>query len=392
MKKIYLDNAATTKVDKKVFRAMESFFLSNYGNASEYHKQGLLAKKALEKARERVAFLLRAKRKEIYFTGSATESINLAIKGLVERNKKKKGPLAEVIISSVEHKAVLETCKHLENLGWIKIRQIPVDKEGRINLQVLEKLVTKDTLLVSVMYVNNEVGTIQPLEQIKDLITKINRKRNNRVYFHTDATQAILYQNCDVDKLGVDLLSFSGHKIYAPKGIGVLYVREGVAIERQVDGGFQESGFRAGTENIPYIVGLGEAAKNIKNINVESKRLIKLRDILIKEVLKIKDTALTGHALYRSPHIASFIIRKVEGESIVLRLSNKGVYISSGSACASSDLSPSHVLSAMGFSPEDSHGSIRISLGKETKMKDVQYLLSILPGVIGKLREMSPLI
>jgi len=391
MKNIYLDNAATTRVDRNVFQAMKPYFLDYYGNASEYHDPGNTAKRALEKSRITVAKYLGANSKEILFTGSATESINLAIKGLVEANRFVSKKIPEMIVSSIEHKAVLETCRHLENLGWAVVKYVPVDKYGLIDINVLKKAISKNTLLISIMYVNNEVGTIQPLEKIKNLLLKVNKNRKHKVYFHTDATQAILYQNCNVNDLGVDMLSFSGHKIYAPKGIGILYIRNGTTIERQVDGGYQESRLRSGTENIPYIIGLGEAINKINYKDKENKRLTKLRNLLIKGVMDIEGVLLTGHPQNRSSHIASFIVKRVEGESIVLRLSNKGVYISSGSACTSSDLTPSHVLSAMGYSPEDCHGSIRMSLGKETNVEDVKYLLSILPTIIKDLREMSPL-
>jgi len=389
---IYLDNAATTQVDPQVFKAMRPYFSEKYGNASELHVWGQEAHQAIDRSRQQIADFLGAKPKEIIFTAGATESINLAHKGLLEALQ---GQRLHIITTSIEHKAVLESCRHLEKLGWAKVTYLPVDKYGMVKASDIEKAVRPETILVSVMYVNNEVGTIQPIAEIGKLIKKINESRiknqESRIYFHTDATQAIQYLDCRVDKLGVDLLSFSGHKIYAPKGIGALYIRKGVPLVRQQDGGSQEFGLRAGTENVPYIVALGQALEQISNLKFQiSKRIEGLRDKLIEEILKIPDVKLTGHPVKRAPHIASFVIKNAEGEAILLYLSEKGVAAASGSACTSSQLKPSHVLTAMGIKPELSHGSLRLSLGKFNTVEEIDYVLQILPKIIKKLRLMSP--
>lgn len=393
MKPVYLDSAATTQVHPAVLKTMLPYFKKSYGNPSEYHTLGLKAKGAIEKSRLEIASFLGCTPDEIVFTSSATESINLAIKGLVEsmlNDFKNKKIRPHIITTKVEHKAVLETCKHLEELGWAEVTYLDVDKFGLINLTDLMKAVKKNTVLISVMYVNNEVGTVEPIQKIGKLIKDLNKDRTHKISFHTDATQAIEHFNCRVRFIGVDLLSFTGHKISAPKGIGVLYRKKGLSLIRQTDGGSQENDFRSGTENVPYIVGLGTAIEQIKS-KKNDRFLEKTRDYLIKKILKIPEVVLTGHPNQRAPHIASFIVKGVEGESLVLRLSKKGVYISSGSACTSSDLSPSHVLTAMGYKPEDSHGSIRFSINKETTLDEINYVLSILPNIIKDLRKMSPL-
>ncbi len=300
-----------------------------------------------------------------------------------------------IITSIIEHKAVLETCHHLQKLNLATVTYLSVDQFGLVNLAGLEKNIRPETVLISIMYVNNEVGSIQPISEIGKLLKRINDKRltinHKPIYFHTDATQAIAYLNCSVNYLGVDLLSFTGHKLSAPKGIGVLYKKSGSPLIRQFDGGSQENNLRSGTENLPYIAGLIKALELIsQNQVLEKIRLEKLRDQLIKEVLKIPGVLLTGHHHKRAPHIASFIIKGVEGEAIVLLLSNQGIMVSSGSACTSSSLLPSHVLLAMGLKPENVHGSLRVSLGKTTTQKDLDYFLLIFPKVVKKLREMAP--
>jgi cysteine desulfurase len=392
MKNIYLDNAATTQVDKEVIKEMNKYFTSEYGNPSEFHKLGIGAKKALLDARENIAKFLNAKSEEIFFTSSATESINLSHKGLIEaviNEGKIKKP--HVITSSIEHKAVLETLNHLKRQNKISISLIPVNKFGRIDLVSFKKLIKGDTTLVSIMYANNEVGTIEPIKEVGEYLKKINKRRKNKIYFHTDSTQAVNYLDCDVNSLNVDLLSFSGHKINAPKGVGVLYIRENTPIVRQIDGGNQEKGLRAGTENVPYIVGVSKA---ISLNGKEKKRLLqitKLRDRLIKGILKIKGTLLTGDPKERIPSIASFIVKGIEGESMVLLLSQKGIYVSSGSACTSDKLTPSHVLKSMGIDAILSHSSIRFSLGKNTTSSDIDYVLEVFPKIVSNLRKMSPI-
>jgi len=396
MKQIYLDNAATTRVDSKVFRAISPYFLSKYGNASEYHVLGMEARKAIETARKRIASFLGDDPSTIFFTGSATESINLSHKGLIETIKTKSSKKkVHIITSLVEHRAVIMTCGHLDSMEQAETTFLPVDSFGKVKLKSLEKTIKNKTVLVSIMYVNNEVGTIQPVREIGNLIRKINQKRKiknlPRIYFHTDATQAIGYLNCDIDYLGVDFLSFTGHKIYAPKGVGVLYARNSSLLIPQIDGGNQEGGLRSGTENVPYIVGIAKAIDLIDKTKKSELLLTKkLRDRLINSLLKIPGVKLTGHPIDRIHHIASFIVKDVDGEAVVLMLSDLGIMISSGSACASNTLSPSRVLTAMGIVAEDSHGSIRLSLGRNTKKEDIEYVIKKLPEVITKLRKTTP--
>ena len=394
MKTIYLDNAATTATDPDVLTEIMPFFSKEYGNPSEFHSLGRDAKMAVENSRNNVAYFLGAKPEEIIFTCSATESINLSHKGLIESllDNFKGNVKPHIITSSIDHKAVLETCRHLEKSGQASVTYLPVDKYGRIDINVFTEAIKTETVLVSIMYTNNEVGTIEPIHKIGGVIEKLNGSgRSNRIYFHSDATQALQYLNCNVDYLKVDLLSFTGHKIYAPKGIGALFVKSGTPITRQLDGGRQESGLRAGTENVPYIVGLGKAIELIsKSKAFETKRITRLRDKLTKGVLNIPGVRLTGHPIQRVPHIASFVVNGVEGESMVLLLSDLGIFASSGSACTATDLNPSHVLSAMGVTPEISHGSLRFSLGKNTREQDIKYVINKLPKVVDKLRKMAP--
>jgi cysteine desulfurase len=384
MKKIYLDHAATTPVDKEVFMAMSPYFGQSFGNPSEPHQWGQEARMAVEQAREKVALFLGARPSEILFTSGATEAINLAHKGLIESQK-----LPHIITSSIEHKAVLETCKHLEKLGWAKVTYLPVDKNGLVKIDDVEKSIKPETVLVSIMYVNNEMGVIQPIAEIGKLIKKINN--NSKIYFHTDATQAIQYLNCDVNYLGVDLLSLSGHKFYAPKGIGALYFKKGVSIVRQQDGGEQEYHLRAGTENVPYIVGLGKAIELAEQNKVHSAKYVeKLRNKLTASVLKISGVKLVGDIKKNAPHIVTFLVEGVEGEAMMLLLSEEGIAASSGSACTSGLLEPSHVLLAMGYQPEEAHGSLRFSLGKDNTEEEIDYVLKVLPGIIQRLRRMAP--
>jgi len=405
MKKIYLDNAATTAVHPEVIKAILPYFTQKFGNASEPHQWGQEAKMAIEESRRIIANFLGAKPEEIIFTSCATESINLCHKGFVEAVRSQKGVTPHIITTLIEHKAVLETCKHLEKLGVAEVTYLPVDKYGLVKIEDLKKAIKPDTILVSVMYVNNEVGTIEPIREIGQLIKRVNQSliTNHQppIYFHTDATQAIQYLDCDVDKLGVDFLSFTGHKFYAPKGIGGLYVRKGTPLVRQQDGGGQEKELRSGTENVPYIVGIAKVLQLTINKpasrdsfgmqQLTTKRITRLRDKLIKGVLeKIPETILTGHPTIRSPHIASFCFNGAEGEAILLRLDAEGIAASSGSACTSGSLEPSHVLLAMGIPAEVAHGSIRFSLGRETTEEEIDYVLEKLPKIIKEIREMAP--
>jgi len=378
MKTVYLDNAATTKIDPEVLKAMMPYFTNNYGNASEPHTWGIKANEAIENARGIVGRRLGANPDEIVFTSCATESINLAHKGLVESFNFQ----PHIITTSIEHKAVLESCKHLN----ASVTYLPVYKDGLININDIKEAITHNTVLVSVMYVNNEIGTIEPVKKIGELLKICNETRpNNRIYFHTDATQAIQYLGCNVDDLGVDLMSFTGHKIHAPKGIGALYVRKGTPLVRQQDGGGQEFGLRAGTENVPYIVGFGKAFELINKVDADKVK--KLRNKLIYDIINnIPDTNITGHKSYRVPHIASFTFKGVYGEDVVTAMSERGVACASGSACTSGSIESSHVMKAMDLPDEWSAGQVRFSLDMHTSSKDVNYVVKELRLVIEKLR------
>ncbi|MBN1263684.1 MAG: cysteine desulfurase [Candidatus Pacebacteria bacterium] len=399
--KVYLDNAATTPVDPEVLAVMMPFFKEKFGNPSSVHYQGQEAKIALDRARVEVADFFRVEPEEIIFTSGATESVNLAHKGLIETFQKSRVPACQaekphIVTTSIEHKAVLETCRHLEKLGWAEVTYLPVDRFGLVRAEAVERAIKPNTVLISVMYVNNEVGTIQPIKKIGDFVKKINLSRPAsgapRIFFHTDATQAIQYLNCDVSELGIDLLSLTGHKFYAPKGVGLLLVKSGISLVRQQDGGGQDHGRRAGTENVAFIAGLAEALKQrAAGKEQEAKRVKELRDRLAEGILKkISGVVLTGHPEKRAPHIASFTIRGVEGEAVLMYLADEGIAASSGSACAAGDLNPSHVLLAMGVKPELAHGSLRFSLGKKTTIREIDYVLSVLPEIVVKLRKMAP--
>ncbi|MFA5932540.1 MAG: cysteine desulfurase family protein [Microgenomates group bacterium] len=391
MKSIYLDYAATTPVDLSVIKKMQPFFDTIFGNPSEIHKWGAKASEGIKNARSQISQALNCNPTEITYTSCATESINLSHKGLIEAFSHPNHPippnLPHIITSSIEHKAVLETCKHLEKLGWAKVTYLPVDEYGLVSVAEVEKAITPQTTLISLMYVNNEVGTIQPIAEIGKLL----KTKYPKIYFHTDATQALPYLDCDVKKLNVDLLSFTGHKIYAPKGIGGLYIKSGVPVIRQQDGGSQENNLRAGTESVPLIVGLGQAVELvIKNRAKESSRLKALQKNLISQLVIVPGIQLTGPKTNRAPHIASFIVKDVEGEAMMLLLSDLGIAVSTGSACNSQILTSSHVLEAMGIKAEDSHGSLRLSLGKDTTKQDIEYAISCVKKVVLNLRKMSP--
>lgn len=397
--KIYLDYAATTPVDGKVFQAMQPYFSKIFGNASSLHLFGQAALKGVDEARETVASFLGAEPREIIFTSGATEANNLAIRGVFEAIKAKYPKQKEggwhLITSSIEHPAVLETCQALEKKG-VKVTYLPVTKGGLVELAAVEKAIRPETFLATIMYVNNEVGTIQPIREIGKLIERVNKERLKeklpKIIFHTDATQAVNYCPCNVQWLHVDLLSFSGHKIYGPKGIGVLYLKKGTSIKSIQTGGHHEFAVRAGTLNVPGIVGLGEAVKLVqKNQPAENKRLAKLSSLLIDGVLKkIPQSRLNGDREKRVPANVNFTFKDVEGESILLRLDLEGVAVSTGSACASGSLEPSHVLRAMKVPIERIHGSIRITLGRPTAPAEIKKVLNLLPKVIKDLRKISP--
>lgn len=402
--KVYFDNAATTRVDDEVKKIMQPYFDKFYGNPSSLHLWGQQARQAVEEAREKIANFLGAQKNEIIFTSCATESNNLAIKGvafaydLLRKQKSPQYPFSEkphIITSSIEHHAVLHTTEYLEKFGF-EVTYLPVDKDGVVKLKDLEKSIKKNTVLVSIMYVNNEIGSIQPIEQISHILKKINEERKKeklpKIYFHTDAVQAFLYLDCNVEKLGVDLLSLTGHKLHAPKGIGVLYIKKGTLILPQQTGGGHEFGLRAGTENVPYIVGLAKAMEiAFENRKKEFQKVKRLQERIIEGVMNnIKDVILVGDPKKKAPHIISFCFKKVEGESLVLLLSDKGIAASSGSACTSGKLEPSHVLLACGIPPQIAHGSLRISLGKYNEEKEVQYFIYILKKIVKKLEKISP--
>jgi len=354
--KVYLDNAATTPIDSNVLKAMMPYFKERFGNPASVHSWGQEAYQAIDKAREQVAKFLNCKFSEVIFTGSATESNNLAIKGLAK---------SHVVTTAIEHKSVLKTCKNFKTT-YLKYN---------FSLKDLEKAITPKTDLVSIMYANNETGEILPIKEIGKIVKKHN------VYFHVDAVQAINWFK--IDLTNIDLLTFSGHKIYGPKGVGVLYVRQGVPLKPIITGGAHELGLRAGTENVAGIVGLGEAVNSLSKCNAKVK---KLKDKLVKGALKIKGVKLNGSGL---PNIANLSFDGVEGEGLAIALDQEGVGVSTGSACTSEALVPSHVLMAMGLSHEQTHSSLRFSLGKHTTAKEIDYVLKVLPKVLNRLRKIS---
>ena len=396
---IYLDYAATTPVDPEVFATMKPYFTDKPGNPASIHTVGQEAIMAVDEAREQVATFLGCKTSEIIFTSGATESNNFTIKGVVEAAKTDK---PHIITTSIEHPCVLDTCKYMEGRG-VEVTYLPVDKEGLVNINSVQEAIQKNTVLVSIMYANNEIGTIQSIAEIGKIIKKVNNKRsaepNNltpktyNLIFHTDAVQAIQYLDCNVNELNVDLLSLSGHKFYGPKGVGVLYIREGTAIANIQHGGHQEYNKRAGTLNVPGIVGLGKAIELVaKNKEPANKKQGELRDLLIDNILKnILDSHLNGSHKHRLPNNANLRFAKIEGESIMLHLDFEGIEVSTGSACTSGTLEPSHVLLAIGIAKGEAHGSIRFTLGKDTTKKDIKKVLKVLPPIIEKLRKMSPL-
>jgi cysteine desulfurase len=381
-KKIYLDYAATTPVDPRVIKTMLPYFTERFGNTMSLHSFGQEAKQALEESREKVADLIGAKSNEIIFTSSATESNNLVLKGVAFANKNKGN---HIIISSIEHPCIMESAKWLEKQGF-EVTRLAVDKYGLVNPKDVKKTIKRETILVSIIHASNEIGTIQPISEIGRVC------REKGVYFHTDATQSFGKIPIDINKMNIDLLSASSHKLYGPKGVGCLFVREGVRIEPILHGGGQESGLRSSTVNVAGIVGFAKACKIAKTeMKKEARKQTKLRDKLIKGILqKIKGSHLNGHPKKRLPNNANFWFEFVEGESIVIQLDLLGVAASTGSACSSVKLEPSHVLLAIGLKHEQAHGSLRLSLGRWTTEKEINYLLKVLPGVIKNLRKISP--
>ena len=383
MKRIYLDYAATTPAHPEVMKAMLPYFTESFGNPSSIHSYGQEAKDAIERARSKVAALIGAKTEEIVFTGSGTEADNFAVKG-VALSRQAKGN--HIITSLIEHPAVLETCKFMEKQGF-SVTYLPVDGYGMVDPNDVKKAITKKTILVSIMHANNECGTIEPVAQIGNIA------REAEIYFHTDAVQTAGHIPLDVNKLNVNLLSISAHKLYGPKGVGALYIRKGTRISSFMHGGNQERGRRASTENVPGIVGFGKAAEiALQEMLEEAQKLTALRDRLIEGILRgIEYTQLNGHPVTRLPNNVNVSINYVEGESILLNLDLDGICASTGSACTSADLEPSHVLVAMGLPHLQAHSSLRFTLGKWTTEEEINKVLEVLPGIVSKLRAMSPL-
>lgn len=383
MRTIYLDHAATTATDPRVVDAMLPFFAEEYGNPSSLYRLAARAQAAVDRARETVAGVLGARPREVVFTGSGTESDNLAIRGAAFAAR---GRGNHIITTPVEHGAVLHTCEQLERDFGFEVTYLPVDAHGLVDPDDVGRAITDRTVLVSVMYANNEIGTVQPIAEIG----RIARRRG--VLLHTDAVQAGGSLDLDVERLGVDLLSLSGHKFYAPKGVGILYVREGTPLLPTLTGGGQERGLRSGTENVPYIVAIAHAlALAHDDLEAEGARLSALRDRLIRGVLaEIPDAELTGHPTRRLPNNASFCFPGIEGEALLLNLDLEGICASTGSACASRSEGPSHVLTAVGMDVTAARGSLRLTLGRENTGEDVDRVLEVLPAIVGKLRAMSP--
>lgn len=381
--RIYLDNAATTKTSQEVVDAMLPYFTENYGNASSIYEVGQRSKEAITTAREDIAKVLGAKTEEIYFTAGGSEADNWALKAAFEAYSKKGN---HIITTKIEHHAILHTCEYLEKKD-AEITYLDVDENGLVNLDELQKAIRPETILISIMFANNEIGTIEPVKEI-GMIAK-----EHGVLFHTDAVQAFGQVPIDVDEMNIDMLSSSAHKINGPKGIGFLYIRKGVKIRSFVHGGAQERKRRAGTENVPGIVGYGVAAKRAaETMEVRTAKERELRDYFIDRVLKeIPYVKLNGDPVKRLPNNINLSFRFVEGESLLIMLDMKGIAASSGSACTSGSLDPSHVLLAIGLPHEIAHGSLRLTLGEDTTKEDLDYTLEQLKEIIGKLRDLSPL-
>jgi len=380
---IYIDHSATSPVDPEVFEAMKPYFTDSFGNASTLYSLGREGKKAMESAREEVASIIGAETKEIIFTSGGTESDNIAILGAAYKLKKKGN---HIITSDIEHPAVDETCRYLEKNGFT-VTYLPVYEDGIVKVKDLEDAITDKTILITIMHANNEIGTIQPITEIGRIA------HENNIYFHTDAVQTVGKIPVNVKELNVDMLSLSAHKLYGPKGIGALYLRQGVRIEPIMHGGGHEKGIRPGTENVPGIVGLGKACSIAKeNLQMDAQKLTSLREMLIDNVLaENEDSYLNGHRTKRLPNNANFRFTGIEGESLILHLDAKGIATSTGSACSSIKLEPSHVLMAIGLKEVEAHGSLRISLGHENTEEDIEYTITAIKEVVEKLRKMSPL-
>ncbi len=394
----YLDHAATTPMDPRVLAAMQPYFFETYGNPSSFHTVGMRAKEAVTESRKTIARLLGAHEEEILFTSGGTESDNLAVVGVPRAQRKalqeKLGADVKphVITSSIEHHAVLEPLLHLQKVGEIELTILSVDREGMIHLKDLEAALKPATVLVSIMTANNEIGTMEPISAIGRALL-VWRKEHTTPYpfFHTDACQAAGVLDLNVEKTHVDLLTMNGSKIYGPKGIGILFVRRGVKVEALIRGGGQERNIRSGTENVPGIVGLAKAFELAQEEReTENARLIALRDRLVAGLLAIPKSRLNGHPIERLPNSANVSFLDIEGEAAVLYLDAEGIMVSTGSACASLSLDPSHVILATGLSYEAAHGSIRFSLGHATTIEDIEKVIAVMPGIVERLRQMSP--
>ncbi len=380
---IYMDNAATTRVKDQVLEEMLPYFSEHYGNPSSVYSIATKSRVAVEKARNQVAKAIGADGREIYFTGSGTESDNWIIKGIAYNNRNKGN---HIITSKIEHHAVLHTCEYLEKKGY-EVTYLDVDENGLVDLEQLKSSIKDNTILISIMFANNEIGTIQPIKEIGQIA------KENNIYFHTDAVQAIGHIEIDVKELNIDALSMSAHKFYGPKGVGALYIRRGLRIDSLISGGAQEKRKRGGTENVPGIVGMGKAIElAYEEMEESNKRLIALRDSLIEKIEGRFDyIRLNGHRTKRLPGNVNFSFEFIEGESLLLSLDMVGIAASSGSACTSGSLDPSHVLMGIGLTHETAHGSLRLSLGDFNTEDEIDYVVENLETIVNRLREMSPL-
>lgn len=380
--KVYMDNAATTRVDERVVESMIPYYKEIFANPSSLHEMAHQAKKAVEQSREKIAEFLNSEKEEIIFTSGGTESDNLALKGFCFANKDKG---RHIITTKIEHDAILNSCKWLEENGF-DVTYLSVDEYGLINLDDLEKSIRDDTILISIMTANNEIGTIQPIKEIGELAKKYN------IVFHTDAVQGVGKVDIDVKRDNIDMLSLSSHKINGPKGVGVLYKKNEIKIDSWNTGGGHEFGLRSGTENVPCIVGLAKAMEILeKEMNENIERMTKIRDYLIENISKIENSRLNGHKEKRLCNNVNFSFDFIEGESLVTLLSDNGIMASTGSACSSKSLDPSHVLLAIGLEHEQAHGSLRLSLDKYSTIKEAEYVLNVLPDIVERLRKISPM-
>ncbi|MFA5187922.1 MAG: cysteine desulfurase family protein [Patescibacteria group bacterium] len=413
MQKIYLDHSATTPLDPAVLKKMQPYLTDVFGNASSVHSFGQEAMKGVDWAREQLSKLFGCKIKEVIFTSGATESNNLALRGLVMAFRKKDDKKYHIITSKIEHPAILETCQALAKEGLVELTYIGVNKLGLVEVEEIKKVIKDNTILVSIMYVNNETGVIQPIREVGKMLEKVNKSQKakkpesqkpglgqgglndvyNKIYFHTDAVQAVNYCKMQADYLGADLITISGHKIYGPKGIGALYIKEGTPIKSITFGGHQEYNIRPGTYNVPGIVGLGAAVELVNNQSpIINDKIRELRDKLIAGIKKeIPDIQINGDLENRLPSNANVSFLNAEGESMLLMLDMEGIAISTGSACASGSLEPSHVLRAMNIPAETCHASLRFTLGKGTTEKEIDKVLEVLPKIVERLRKMSPI-